>query len=113
MTAGTSAIAERWPGMTQRRNTVTKTKAASTGWKAPNKRKSVAATKPEPAPTMIIAEEPAPALFWPYEVMRWWMPTARIFRECKTQLLEVVMRMIQTGGTVPFAIDRYTANHGA
>jgi hypothetical protein len=67
--------------MTRRRNKMTKAKAASSGWKAPNKRKHVPAKKPPARPTMIIAEEPAaPSLFWPYEVLRWWVPTVRLFR---------------------------------
>jgi hypothetical protein len=59
-----------------------KAKAASVGWKAPNRRKLVAAKQPPAAPTMIIAEEPAaPSLFWPYEVLRfWWAPTVRLLR---------------------------------
>jgi hypothetical protein len=52
-----------------------KTKAVSRGRKAPNKRMPLAAKKPATARTIIIAEEPAPALFWPYEVLRWWLPT--------------------------------------
>lgn len=51
-------------------------------WKAPNKRKRVvtAAAKPEVAPIAptIIAPAPKqqPFLFWPLEVMKWWMPSS-------------------------------------
>ena len=60
-----------------------KKKAASTRWKAPNKRKPMTARAEKqvaarPVP-MTIAEEPPPTLpfaFWPLEVMKWWMPRA-------------------------------------
>jgi hypothetical protein len=68
-------------GMTRRRNQVTKTKAASGGWKAANKRKQVAAKTPTAARTVIIAEEPLPpSPFWPDVVLRWWMPSVRLLR---------------------------------
>jgi hypothetical protein len=50
--------------------------------KAANKRKRVVALKPpeavaiapDIAPRSDAAAEPTPVFFWPYEVLRWWMP---------------------------------------
>jgi hypothetical protein len=65
---------------TKKRNKKTK-KVEFTGWKAPNKRKHVVVTKARAARTTIIAEEPAaPSLFWPFGVLRWWIPNVRMLR---------------------------------
>jgi hypothetical protein len=65
-----------------KRHKAKKAKATSTRRKTPNKPKHVlksAVTLAAPSPiATIIAEEPKakPLVFWPLEVMRWWMPKA-------------------------------------
>ena len=71
--------------MTKTHKSKKKKATASTGRKAPNKRKRTMTTArtgkqvaTPPVPITIAQEPPTrlPFAFWPLEVMKWWMPRA-------------------------------------
>lgn len=51
-------------------------KAKASRWKAANKRKPMTAAKQAPTKIILEAEEPTPFPFWPFQMMRWWMPSS-------------------------------------
>lgn len=78
---GTYRGPTRWLGMTKAHK-AKKPRAISTRFKASNKRKLMVRTAAKsvttPATTTVIAQEPSkmPFVFWPLDILRWWMPTS-------------------------------------